>query len=236
MREVSKPRFGWKSWLNSCVRWIVMNGFRKVFCQAWGMDCLRWRRATSVCGRALKRGEERRGGVDQASWSASSFPEIPEWPGTQIKLILQLWKCSRNWNMLQMCRIMGEVLRLYREWVRLFMADLCLVCNFKIWYDLKHTESCFGAVLNRQCLPSLPNLGSIRLSLVMLRLKSFLADVLPWAFVTFVIVSMPSAILRIIRSSRRQLLRFQFLLQFSYSFLRVVVACRTESPYSFWNQ
>ena len=35
--------------------------------------------------RALKRGEE--GGAEPASWSASSFPGIPEWPGTQIKLL-----------------------------------------------------------------------------------------------------------------------------------------------------
>jgi len=55
--------------------------------QVWVMDCLRWR-ATSVCGRALKRGEE--GEVEPVSWSASSFPGILEWPGTQIKLILQL--------------------------------------------------------------------------------------------------------------------------------------------------
>ena len=41
-----------------------------------------------MCGRALKRGEE--GGAEPVSWSASSFPGIPEWPGTEIKLILQV--------------------------------------------------------------------------------------------------------------------------------------------------
>jgi len=41
-----------------------------------------------VCGRALKRGEV--GGAEPASRSPSSFPGIPEWPGTHIKLILQL--------------------------------------------------------------------------------------------------------------------------------------------------
>jgi len=35
----------------------------------------------------VERREEGERGGELASWSASSFPRIPEWPGTQIKLI-----------------------------------------------------------------------------------------------------------------------------------------------------
>ena len=53
----------------------------------------------SMCEMKLKWGAI--GGADFASWSTSSFPGMPEWPGTHIKLILQLWKCKRYWRILR---------------------------------------------------------------------------------------------------------------------------------------
>ena len=52
-------------------------------------------------------------GADFASWSTSSFLRMPEWPGTHMTLISQLWKCKRYCRILRMQRIRGGVLRLY---------------------------------------------------------------------------------------------------------------------------
>jgi len=45
----------------------------------------------SVCEMKLKWGWGGSRRTDFASWSTSSFPGMPEWPGTHMKLIFQLY-------------------------------------------------------------------------------------------------------------------------------------------------
>jgi len=108
--EVDKPRIVRERRLSAKVAWMVINIVNEM-CGPWlGVTIsVVWVRGFK-CDRRDNKGAET--GVDRANSSAISFTGMPACSGTQMKLVLQLWKWRRYCSKSRMKRIRGVACRL----------------------------------------------------------------------------------------------------------------------------